>query len=143
MPDRIDILPFRGVWRLFLNGRELGRPFSSQVNAWRFLAAAHEAYCAEYGVTGTALGWNIPELPPPEKPEAKPKPIITPYSSPVRVYALQRSGETLRRRDIQQAVQLSEGAVRQALQRMERDGLVEKRGEHADTVWYVKGETQC
>jgi len=137
MPDRIDILEFRGIWRVFLNGRELGRPFSSQVNAWRFLAAAREAYCATYGVKGTALGWDIPELPP-ETPKAKPKPLITPYSSPARLYALQHPGQTLRRRDIQKASGLSAEATRQVLQRMARDGLVERRGKYTDTVWYVK-----
>ena len=129
MPDIVTVTKAEnGLWKAEINGHLVDH-FLTERDAWLKLKRAEEHYNAAY----KNLHWNI---------VVPPKPKRSRFSSPVREYVLAHPGQELRRRDIQKAVGLSETATRAVLQRMERDGLVEKHGHHANIVWYVKGETQ-
>jgi len=144
MPDRIDILPFRGIWRVFLNGRELGRPFASTADAWRFLAAAHRSYCAEYGVGGTALGWNIPDDLPPEsshprlrRPKRTSRPRQPTKQERIDAYILSKPGQTINSHEIASKLHINRATVWRQMNRLKHRGLLEKHGERNQTTWTV------
>ena len=135
--DRVEVVYYDGAWRVFFMCGELGKPFSTWADAWRYLDRAQRAYGKKYGVD---LDWKIPNLPPKPKPQKSPKPK---RSNPlkqnlVRKWVAEHRGQ-FRARDIQADTLVSRKTITHTLSQLRRDGLVDIRRNGKNTV-YIKGE---